>query len=137
MEGYFTVVGQLAHYTFRIEQQPITADFAPGRTIIGHLISPDNYRSFGFIGDDGTLNVWGKARVSQETINAARFLLKGDMTAAGKMYALESGNCWRCGRQLTTPESILNGIGPTCAAKVGIARITVDEQPDRAGYAGF
>lgn len=35
------------------------------------------------------------------------------------------GTCGRCGRKLTTPESIVNGIGPECAKKVGIPRIKV------------
>lgn len=35
----------------------------------------------------------------------------------GRLYAMESGNCWVCGRQLTTLESIEAGIGPVCAGR--------------------
>lgn len=33
------------------------------------------------------------------------------------------GKCGCCGKTLTTPESILTGLGPTCAKKAGIPRI--------------
>jgi hypothetical protein len=36
---------------------------------------------------------------------------------AGKRYADEIGNCWRCGRTLTDAESRANGIGPVCINK--------------------
>ena len=32
------------------------------------------------------------------------------------------GNCGRCGKKLTTPESILTGLGPTCSKNLGIPR---------------
>lgn len=36
---------------------------------------------------------------------------------AGKLYADEIGNCWRCGRTLTDAESRARGIGPVCINK--------------------
>lgn len=36
---------------------------------------------------------------------------------AGKRYADELGNCWRCGRTLTDEDSRARGIGPVCANK--------------------
>jgi hypothetical protein len=36
---------------------------------------------------------------------------------AGKRYADELGNCWRCGRELTDETSRANGIGPVCINK--------------------
>lgn len=33
------------------------------------------------------------------------------------------GKCGRCGKKLTTPESILTGLGPTCCKHLGIPRI--------------
>jgi hypothetical protein len=37
--------------------------------------------------------------------------------AAGKRYATELGNCYRCGRTLTDDESRARGIGPVCVNK--------------------
>jgi len=39
----------------------------------------------------------------------------GDMPADAIVY--HEGKCCRCGRKLTTPESISSGIGPECAKK--------------------
>lgn len=36
---------------------------------------------------------------------------------AGKRYADELGNCWRCGRELTDETSRANGVGPVCINK--------------------
>ena len=35
------------------------------------------------------------------------------------------GKCGRCGRKLTTPESLLLGLGPECSAKCGIPRLKI------------
>lgn len=39
----------------------------------------------------------------------------------GKVEVWHEGSCGRCGRKLTVPESIANGLGPECAEKVGAA----------------
>lgn len=36
-----------------------------------------------------------------------------------KLLYYHEGRCGRCARRLTVPESIINGIGPECAKKVG------------------
>lgn len=35
------------------------------------------------------------------------------------------GTCGRCGKKLTTPESIMTGLGPECCKKVGIPRVKI------------
>ena len=35
------------------------------------------------------------------------------------------GYCGRCGRRLTTPESILTGLGPECSKKCGVPRVRI------------
>lgn len=42
-----------------------------------------------------------------------------DPKAAAIAYGLKFGICSCCGRELTNPESIANGIGPICAGKFG------------------
>lgn len=44
---------------------------------------------------------------------------EADPLAAAKKYGKESGRCCSCGRDLTDPVSIENGIGPICATKFG------------------
>lgn len=41
-------------------------------------------------------------------------LLKG--AVMNKLEIWHEGKCCRCGRKLTTPESVANGIGPECAS---------------------
>lgn len=35
------------------------------------------------------------------------------------------GRCGKCGKKLTTPESILTGLGPTCSKKAGVPRVKI------------
>lgn len=44
---------------------------------------------------------------------------EADPLAAAKKYGKLSGRCCSCGRDLTDPVSIENGIGPICATKFG------------------
>jgi len=113
------------HRTFRIHTQPDDAEFAPGRRIVSQLAGPDNthdYRSFGFVRDDGTIMVWKKKRGGNYEIYARMLEHPEIFEAKGAVYHF-STVCRRCNRTLTTPESIESGIGPICAgheALVGV-----------------
>ena len=120
-DGFYTVVGYHAHYTFRLVTNDADAAFAPGKQVISYLVGPCNesdYMAFGFV-VNGRLIVWKRFQQGYERIQAAaRFLIAGNHANHGKAYALQSGRCYICNRTLTTPESIAAGIGPTCAGKV-------------------
>lgn len=45
-----------------------------------------------------------------------QILANTDLKAAGKKFADETGQCWKCGRPLTNELSILLGVGPECGA---------------------
>lgn len=45
--------------------------------------------------------------------------IAADPRAASVRYGRELGHCGICGRTLTDPDSIANGIGPVCAGRVG------------------
>lgn len=121
-DGFYTVSTGETHRTFRVHTQAQDADFAPGKQIIGYLRGGDNqrdYTSFAFI-VNGHLQVWKRFQAGKYlAIETARFLVEDreSQEAAGKMYAMESGNCYRCNRLLTDPVSIQLGIGPTCRLK--------------------
>lgn len=111
--GTYTVVTDDGHYTFRVRVQASDADFAPGSTVVQYLAGPDNessYRGFAFL-RKGSLNVWRSFKESHDLIAAAEILVS-DPDAA-----LVAKQCLRCGRKLTTPESLALGIGPECASK--------------------
>ena len=40
--------------------------------------------------------------------------------AAARMYGKKTGTCCCCGRELTDPVSVANGIGPICAENWGL-----------------
>ena len=128
--GTYTVVfnGDPEDYeTVRLKTQKADARFAPGKTIAQFLSGPENefsYTGFGFV-HGSEVQVWrryqGASEAVQRKIEAVKSIL-GDReaaAAAGKTYALESGNCFSCGRKLTVPSSIEAGIGPVCATKGG------------------
>ena len=94
---------------------------------VGFLSGPDNERNFtGFAWIKGDqLQVWKRFRDdpnASRPVAAYLFLARAGDTEkaqAGLTYALQSGNCYRCGRKLTVPASISRGLGPDCAEMVG------------------
>lgn len=66
-----------------------------------------------------------KSRVSPEAPSVKGFAWIVSRLAAGRDVADQvelrhEGSCGRCGRKLTTPESIDTGLGPVCAEALGI-----------------
>lgn len=112
-QGYYTVVKDGTHRTFRVKQAGPNSKLA-GKYIISFLSGPDNtssYTGFGFVTEDG-VSVW--KRFAESDWDFWLEALLADSKTAGKAYALESGNCFVCNRLLTDPESIELGIGPVC-----------------------
>lgn len=110
--GYYTVVREDGtHITLRIG--PYGPKAHPGSLYVKYLFGSDNtsdYRYAGTLAPDGTwFGKGGNGRVAE-----ALTVVLGDPKTAGMAYALESGNCYVCGRLLTDPTSIELGIGPIC-----------------------
>jgi len=88
----------------------------PGRQIVAYLSGSDNessYTSFAHIDAEGHVRVWKKHSSNASLAEAVKVLV-GDPQAAAMAYALQSGNCYVCGRTLTTPESLTRGCGSIC-----------------------
>lgn len=105
--------------TIRIRKPHPQANFV----VAEYLFGPDNETSFkrfareavgGFRINPG-LSPDGRAMQALRALVSATDAEKEEM---GFQYALESGNCWRCGRKLTVPASITRGLGPRCAGLV-------------------
>lgn len=60
-------------------------------------------------------------RLGDNAVEVQKLLaeFEADPLAAAKKYGKLSGRCCSCGRDLTDPVSIENGIGPICATKFG------------------
>ena len=107
------------HRTLRIRTQPASATWAPGARVIGLLSGRDNessYRTFGFVQQDGTISVWKRFKDSEYAKLAYMVQHQVEYEQKGVEFLLEA-RCRRCGRTLTTPESIQAGIGPECAKR--------------------
>lgn len=119
-KGYFTVeVEGEKHRTFKFKTN------SKGQTIIGLLTGASNttdYTWFAFV--DGTiLRYWKQPRfgglpttlpISREVANECLAAILGNVELAGLRYATVYSNCSRCGKVLTTPESLAIGLGPIC-----------------------
>lgn len=100
-------------------------------TFISFLAGPDNqndYRCCGTI-DRTAIGpyVWTYRYRNQAAdsplLRVVTYLLSSSYAQqheAGVAWAHESGSCYVCGRELTTPESVGAGIGPVCAGRRGI-----------------
>ena len=120
-EGRYTVTFPDGSYkTLRVAQQDDDADFMPGRTMLAYLSGSDNdssYTRFAHVDERGSLRIWSRHQANTALREAVKVLI-GSPQAAAEAYAAHSGNCYVCGRTLTTPESLAAGIGPTCASRV-------------------
>ena len=59
-------------------------------------------------------------RDADASLGEALQAVAADPVAAAKSYGLSTGHCCMCGRELTDPVSVANGIGPDCASNWGL-----------------
>jgi hypothetical protein len=115
-DGTYTYETRTAYRTFRLRTQALDDDFMPGRQIIEYLTGRDNeadYTSFGVVRPDGSLQVWKKHQDKETLVRDAKAFLADPHGPA----VLASVACYRCGRTLTVPASVHNGLGPECAKR--------------------
>lgn len=122
IEGTFTVTNPDGrHYTVRVRTQKVEADFAPGQKVVAVMTGRDNEHSYtgvGFLRPEG-LRPWRRAEgtiLARVAAFICRVLL-GRQALPPEYTLQESRACIRCGRKLTTPESLALGLGPECASR--------------------
>ena len=120
-QGLYTVVWPESgeRITLRFKVPPHSQRWK-GIQLVAFLSGPNNEFDYTRCANrtDTGYRLWSRYRADGKVANAIRALI-GDETAqeaAGMVYALESGNCRRCGRTLTVPASIHRGLGPECAS---------------------
>ena len=111
------------HYTFRIDK---IGKYS--RYIVKLLTGPDNTRDYTYLGmmfseDKIPLKITKASKFNKESIPYKVFVfaqkvLSGYKTLPKDYSILNSGHCFRCGRKLTTPESIKSGYGPECIKRI-------------------
>jgi hypothetical protein len=106
------------HYTFKI-RHPENKPF-----FISLLKGPDNMSDYTYLGIYNPQNfqvyLTAKSKFKDEStpVKVIRWAIKkiANKEVIPTGYNIQHENkCCRCGRRLTTPESIDNGIGPECA----------------------
>ena len=87
------------------------------------LSGPDNEDDYQYIGcyySDTqyfhSVKTWkDKQRMSwPPSLRAISYFFDNLYNIPGNLHVFHEGRCGRCGRKLTTPESILRGLGPEC-----------------------
>jgi hypothetical protein len=124
----FTVSNpQGEHYTFKVNRPKHELDRSqmgiqrPAPYFIRVLTGPDNENSYTYLGmvkEDGVhLTKASKYTKDSKPYRVADWAVRG-ILAGGDLpdgYNIDhAGTCGRCGRKLTTPESIATGLGPVC-----------------------
>jgi hypothetical protein len=118
------------HHTYKVTHKEASGTY-PEVWFVAFLSGPNNETDFQYLGvlDDFTGSVrTSKASAALEGCYKHRLLNRvlarvwsGDH-AAYEQYGFRThheGRCGRCGRKLTTPESVERGIGPDCWEQMG------------------
>jgi hypothetical protein len=121
-----------AHVTFQSERTGTRftyhvrlADRRPGDTRTCHFVSvltgPDHYDYLGCIYAGRAYAQGAKSRIPSSAKSSIAFVWVWTHLLGGKMHpelgVWHEGRCGKCGRRLTTPESIASGIGPVCVGR--------------------
>ena len=117
-----------AHFTYRVARPAGKGEERPW--LVSILTGPDNTSDYVYL---GLLRVDAAGVILQHTTKSGlpttapawkawdfltrAVLQRGRMPAALEVF--HEGRCGRCGRKLTTPESVALGLGPECATKIG------------------
>ena len=132
--GRFTIENTTTgeHRTFQIKTQPSDAKFAPEMRVLSLLTGPNNerdYTGFAFVLHDN-IHIWSKNRAptGEESTVYEKLACMITKLVAGREIPRDwdlSGyevhfekRCRVCNRVLTRPESIVAGIGSTCAGRM-------------------
>lgn len=107
------------HFTFKV----IRAEKGAHHFYVRYLNGPDSFGYAGILDTLGRLRfITTKASPRKEApaVRAINWFITQLDDRGSKIDQVEfhhTGKCGRCGRKLTTPESIRTGLGPICANK--------------------
>ena len=111
------------YYTYKVSAPHDQSEIKP-IWFISVLTGPDNTTDYSYLGIlvDNKVRWTAKSKFNAETkqfkvVEWAINLILTDGTLPDGYKIAHIGKCARCGRPLTTPESLESGIGPICAGK--------------------
>jgi hypothetical protein len=114
-------------FTYKVCQATDNDNNPKDLWFVSILVGADNENSYqyaGIITPQG-FRLTAKSRVTESATSVKAFswlwgMIKSETTLPEKVEFYHAGRCGRCGRKLTTPESIENGYGPVCLGKLGM-----------------
>ena len=115
-----------AHFTYRIREAKATHNETKQPvSFVSLLNGPDNENDYMYLGilRAGAFTLTKNSRAGKEALSVKAFSYfwsLGDGAFPELLVARHCNRCGRCNRALTTPESIDLGIGPDCAAIMGL-----------------
>lgn len=113
-------------FTYRVESAHGDGAFRLSRAthFVSVLVGPDNGRNYKYLGtifDRRTYGHGKKSKIDQLAFSAVAFAWVWRKLTRDEMHpelgVWHEGRCGRCGRRLTTPESVASGLGPTCRGR--------------------
>jgi Family of unknown function (DUF6011) len=112
-------------FTYRVAAAAVREGH-PFFYFVSVLTAPEHYEYLGVIHGGRLYSHGKKSRIGREAPSAKAFQWSFAQLSSGRMPSLldvyHEGRCGRCGRQLTTPESIERGLGPECAQASAVGR---------------
>ena len=118
-QAILTLEGKRTRFTYRIVS--VKGSPAGRATHWVHVLNgPDNernYRFFGALYPDGFFGHSQKSPIAKDAPSVQAFAWFWRHLESPEVKVFHAGTCGRCGRTLTTPESIRTGLGPVCSAR--------------------
>lgn len=123
-----------AHVTFESEKTGVHLTYnvrkagqsATATSRVTHFVSvltaPDHYEYLGCLYEGKVYAHGRRSKIGSDAKSHVAFAWVWKHLSSGRMpgslAVYHEGRCGKCGRRLTTPESIERGLGPTCAEGV-------------------
>jgi hypothetical protein len=111
------------HRTYKIRKPEPTVRYPNPAWFVKVMTGTDNENHYSYVGmldvTNGTIKLTKASKFAEgsETLKAARWVtgrIINQTQIPDQIEIRHAGKCGRCGRTLTTPESLDRGIGPEC-----------------------
>lgn len=111
------------HYTYKITKHKENDNLF----FVKCLYGPDNTSDYRYIGcyysDTKVFNPYKEYKEITKAmwprpVRVAAYFFENIDNIPDKLYVYHEGKCGKCGRKLTTPESIERGLGPECYKEI-------------------